>query len=267
MAVAVDTTTQSAFQNSAAHNSQSAIHTAGGASRYVVAILPYRGASEPSSVTATYDAVSMSELVRVRNGVSGVIIFGLNNPSTTTDATVAMSWTNDASWSQMTVISFTGVGGGVGDTKSSGSTSAQTTAITLTPIGADDFAVDGFASSGGNAANDPTVGADQTIRGLVQSEAGFKCGCSTQDGVSGGGLEWDNIETDQVNHAGVVLLSVSASTTFTRSFSDTTTVTDTLTIARSLVITLLNISDTTTVTDSSHFGKPTTKLFVTIEIT
>lgn len=208
MAVAFNSVSNSSFQNNTAHSSLSATHTAAGDDRYVVVIHQRRGSSAPTSYSVTYDGTAMTELISVTNGVSGVTIFGLADPSTTAGATVSASWTNDQIYGQLTVISFTGVDNTVGDTDTNGSTSAQTTAIALTGFASGDMAVDGFASSGGNAANDPTVGADQTTRGNIQSEAGFKSGASTQ--TADGNLEWDNIETDQVNQAGVVLKQLSA---------------------------------------------------------
>ena len=121
-----------------------------------------------------------------------------------------MSWTNAQIYGRMTVISFTGVDNTAGDTDTNGSASAQTTAISLLTPGANDMCVDGFSSSGGTGGSAPTAGADQTIRGETKEDAGHKEGCSTQLGSAGGALEWDNIQTDQVNQAGVILVALAA---------------------------------------------------------
>lgn len=215
MAVAFDAVSESA-EISGVQTSVSTTHTAAGTDRYAVATLCYRAdAGAPGNITATYDGTAMTSRINFRTGVSGVIIFTLANPSTTTNATVTFSFdSTDFNGARMYTRTYTGVAGGVGNTQTDGSTSAQTTSITLTSIGADDFGVDGFASSGGNAANDPTVGANQTIRGTRVSNPGFKCGSSDQDGVNGGTMTWDNIETDQVNQAGVVLLAAASGEQF-----------------------------------------------------
>ncbi len=209
----------SASTLAAGHNTQSTTHTASGSNRFAIVGLSFRGGSLPSAFSVTYDGAAMTHIINSTNTAAAqCYIFALEDPSTTVGATVSASWTGGQDNSIMGTTTYTGVQGGTGNTDTD-SASSQFTAINLTGMTADDFAVDCFASAGGGG-GDPAVGGDQTRRYVVSSTA-FKGGGSTQDGVDLGEMDWNNQASDLVVQAGVVLVSLPQITTFAANFSKT----------------------------------------------
>ena len=212
--VAFDSTSNATLSGTG-HLTQQATHTAGGSDRLASVSLSIRGTTV-TNLAITYDGVSMTQRINETGSTAAqCYIFTLLNPSTTSNAEVNATWSGSADHSTLAVTTFTGAGG-TGGTDTDGG-SAQTTAIDLTTITSNDFGTDCFASAGG--AGLPTVGADQTIRSVI-AFGGFKSGSSTQDGADGGAMEWDNIASDVVSAAGLVI-TPTGSTYSAQNFSKT----------------------------------------------
>ena len=190
----------------------STTHTASGTNRYVIVGLSFRReTSDVSGISVSYDGVPMSQIgsiVGPGTNVSACAMFGLANPNTTAGATVSASWTNGQSWTEIGVVSFTGVLGGIGTPVTQVSANSSSPSVTVSSA-TGDMVIDTLATSGGTTA---TVGVGQTQRWNRSSATSFIGSGSTEPGGASVVMTWSLLFADQVNYMAVNLLGTAPAT-------------------------------------------------------
>lgn len=144
----------------------------------------------------TYGATAMTLLAgsRIQNAGAAVTeIWYLDNVLTSETITVSLS---SKSMAIAGAVDFSGADTAPDNVAGSSPDGVASVSDTVTGVGADDFVFDCIREPGAA----PTVGANQTAQWNLAG-GGERGGGSTQDGVDGGVMSWDNGTTDWAHSA------------------------------------------------------------------
>lgn len=178
-AIAIDTTTQD--YSGSAGTVVDVAHTAGGSDRFAWAGFFYQKATTTTVTAMTYDSVSMVATANTPQSIPAngnnsqeVFLYGLASPTTTTNATVSVTFAAAYLGAYLAVVTYTGCqSSSTADASTSASGTAAGSTLTLTTI-ADNCWLVGFwrcEIGGGVAGTNTTMRYNNTDGGIGDTNA------------------------------------------------------------------------------------------------